>query len=139
MTSGFGDEFRPRACRSPRPNAGPTASIIAFSQADHTRGVIVASEVPSALRSISGHGASGYNPEYFEWVVGPAESFVSEPTFLYGFSGEVVKTPSAESLPLDRAVEGPFKDFLRDHLGISPAPCGSRRRCGARGRTSDRH
>ncbi len=99
---------------------GATASIIAFSQADNTRGVIVASEVPSALRSISGRGASGYNPEYFEWVIGPAESFVSEPTFLYGFSGEVVGTVSAESRPLDRAVEGGFKDFLRDHLGISP-------------------
>ena len=100
---------------------GATASIIAFSQADNTRGVIVASEVPSALRSISERGASGYNPEYFEWVIGPAESFVSEPTFLYGFSGEVVGTASAESFPLDRAVEGGFKDFLREHLGISPA------------------
>ena len=97
---------------------GATASIIAFSSADPTKGVIVASEVPSALRSISEHGASGYNPEYFEWVIGPAESFVSEPTFLCGFSGEVVKTPSAESLPLDRTVEGGFKDFLREHLGI---------------------
>jgi len=99
---------------------GATASIIAFPSADKTRGVIVASEVPSALRSIAEHGASGYNPEYFEWVIGPAESFVSEPTFLYGFSGEVVKTPSTESLPLDRAVEGGFKDFLREHLGIPP-------------------
>ena len=100
---------------------GATASIIAFSQSDNTRGVIVASEVPSALRSISERGASGYNPEYFEWVLGPAESFVGEPSFLYGFTGEVVKTPSAASLPLDRAVEGGFKDFLREHLGISPA------------------
>jgi hypothetical protein len=100
---------------------GATASIVAFAQADHAKGVIVASEVPSALRSISERGACGYNPEYFEWVIGPAEAFVSEPTFLYGFSGEVVRTPSAESLPLDRAVEGGFKDFLREHLGISPA------------------
>jgi len=100
---------------------GATASITAFSHADNTKGVIVASEVPSALRIISEHGASGYNAEYFEWVIGPAESFVSEPTFLYGFSGEVLKTPSAESLPLDRAVEGGFKDFLREHLGISSA------------------
>lgn len=100
---------------------GATASIIAFSSAGKNRGVIVASEVPSALRSISEHGASGYNPEYFEWVIGPAESFVSEPTFLYGFSGEIIKTHSGESIPLDRAVEGGFKDFLREHLGISPA------------------
>lgn len=100
---------------------GATASIIAFAQTNNSRGVIVASEVPSALRTISAQGASGYNPEFFEWVIGPAESFVSEPTFLYGFSGEVIKTPSAESLPLDRAVEGGFKEFLREHLGISPA------------------
>ena len=97
-----------------------TASIIAFSQADNTKGVIVASEVPSALRNISEAGASGYNPDYFEWILGPAEAFISEPTFLYGFSGDVVKTPSAESLPLDRAVESGFKDFLREELGISP-------------------
>ena len=100
---------------------GATASIIAFSNADNTQGVIVASEVPSALRSISAQGASGYNSDNFEWVIGPAESFVSEPTFLFGFSGEVVRTPSAESLPLDRAVEGSFKDFLREHLGVSTA------------------
>ena len=107
---------------------GATASIIAFTNADNSRGVIVASEVPSALRAITGQGASGYNPEFFEWVLGPAESCVSEPTFHYAFCGEVVKTPSAVSLPLDRAVEGGFKDFLRQHLGIStgeqasPAP-----------------
>jgi hypothetical protein len=99
---------------------GATASIVAFSKADNTKGVIVASEVPSALRVITQHGAAGYNPEHFEWVVGPAESFVSEPSFLFGFSGEVIKTASAASLPLDRAVEGRFKDFLREQLGISP-------------------
>jgi alpha-galactosidase len=100
---------------------GATSSILAFSQADNTKGVIIASEVPSALRVITEHGASGYNPEFFEWVIGPAESFVSEPTFLFGFNGEVIKTASAESLPLDRAVEGRFRDFLGEHLGISPA------------------
>ena len=116
----LGNSFLPALPLTPS-ERGATASIIAFSQTDHTRGVIVASEVPSALRNISGQGASGYNPEYFEWILGPAESFVSEPTFLYGFSGAVVKTPSAESLPLDRAVESGFKDFLRSQLGISPA------------------
>jgi hypothetical protein len=100
---------------------GASASIVAFAQADNTRGVIVASEVPSALRVITEHGASGYNPEFFEWVIGPAESFVSEPTFLFGFSGAAIKTASAESLPLDRAVQGRFRDFLGEHLGISPA------------------
>jgi hypothetical protein len=99
---------------------GATSSLLAFSTADHARGVIVASEVPSALRLIRDRGASGYNPDYFEWVLGPSERFVSEPTFLYGFDGEAQKTPSAMSLPLDRAVEGGFKNFLREHLGIAP-------------------
>ena len=100
---------------------GATSSIIAFTQPDNTKGVLVASEVPSALRTITAAGAAGYSTNYFEWVVGPAESFVSEPTFLYGYSGAVIKTVSAESLPLDRAVEGGFKAFLREHLGLSPA------------------
>lgn len=100
---------------------GATSSIIAFVKPDNTKGVMVASEVPSALRNITELGASGYSTNYFEWVIGPAESFVSEPSFLYGFSGDVIKTASAESLPLDRAVEGGFKDFLREHLGVSPA------------------
>jgi len=100
---------------------GATSSIIAFTKPDNTKGVMVASEVPSALRKITEKGAAGYSTNYFEWVIGPAESFVSEPSFLFGFSGDVVKTVSAESLPLDRAVEGGFKDFLREHLGMSPA------------------
>jgi hypothetical protein len=100
---------------------GATSSIIAFVQPDNTKGVMVASEVPSALRNITPQGAAGYSTNYFEWVIGPAESFISEPSFLYGFSGDVIKTVSAESRPLDRAVEGGFKNFLREHLGISPA------------------
>ena len=116
---GLGNGFAQGAELTPS-ERGASASIVAFVQADNTKGVIVASEVPSALRLITGHGASGYNPEFFEWVIGPAEAFVSEPTFLYGFSGETIRTASAESLPLDRAVEAGFKDFLRDHLGISP-------------------
>lgn len=115
----FGSGFGPGVPLTPS-ERGAVASIIAFSSADRTKGVIVASEVPSALRAISAEGASGYNPEHFEWIIGPAESFVSEPTFLYGFSGRVFETPSAESLPLDRAVEGRFKEFLREHLGIAP-------------------
>jgi hypothetical protein len=100
---------------------GASASIVAFTQAGKNKGVIVASEVPSAIRVITEQGASGYSTEFFEWVIGPAESFISEPSFLYGFSGEVIKTVSAGSVPLDRVVEGGFKDFLREHLGISPA------------------
>lgn len=98
--------------------AGP--SIIAFSNQQQTDGLIVASEIPSALRQIKEQGASGYAPEYFEWVLGPAEHFVSEPTFIYAFSGEVQETVSAMSLPLDRAVESGFKQFQHKYLGISP-------------------
>lgn len=99
--------------------AGP--SIVAFSNDGRTHGLIVASEIPSALRRIHDNGASGYAPEYFEWVVGPSEHFESEPTFIYGFSGETFDTQSAKSFPLDRAVESGFKRFMREHLGISPA------------------
>jgi hypothetical protein len=107
---------------------GAGSSVIGFSNPAGTCGVIVASEIPSALRSIKENGASGYSPELFEWVLGPAEDFTSEPTFLYGFSGEVTETPSARSLPLDRAVESGFKRFLREHVGVAadqteiPAP-----------------
>jgi hypothetical protein len=107
---------------------GAGSSIVGFSNTAQTHGVIVASEIPSALRKIAENGASGYAPEHFEWVLGPAEHFTSEPTFLYGFSGEVTETPSARSLPLDRAVESGFKRFLREQVGVAadhteiPAP-----------------
>lgn len=107
---------------------GAGSSMIAFSNREQTRGIIVASEIPSALRRIGDGGSSGYAPEHFEWVLGPGERFVSEPTFLYAFDGEVFDTPSARSLPLDRAVESGFKRFLREHVGVAadateiPAP-----------------
>lgn len=107
---------------------GAGSSIVAFSNRGQTRGIIVASEIPSALRRIEDRGASGYAPDHFEWVIGPAEHFASEPTFLYAFSGTVIETPSAPSLPLDRAVESKFKRFLREHIGVAadgteiPAP-----------------
>jgi hypothetical protein len=100
---------------------GAGASVVAFSHTDKTRGVILASEIPSALRAIHDNGSSGYAAEHFEWVLGPAENFVSEPVFMYAFSGDVVKTSSAQSLPMDRAVESGFQHFLKEHLGISPA------------------
>ncbi len=113
------------ACRSQTlltpSERGSGASIVAFSREDNRQGLIVASEVPSALRMIRDTGASGYNPEHFEWVLGPAEAFESEPTFVFAFSGEVIQTPSAQSLPMDRAVESGFRSFLKQHLGISPA------------------
>ena len=107
---------------------GAVSSIVGFGNAGRTRGVILASEVPSALRLIGDHGAMGYNSAHFEWILGPAESFVSEPVFMYGYSGDVVRTTSAESIPLDRAVEGSFKRFLKAHVGVAstrvkiPAP-----------------
>lgn len=107
---------------------GAGASIVAFSNAEETHGVMVASEIPSALRQIGNNGSSGYTPKYFEWVLGPGESFTSEPTFIYAFSGPVMETVSALTRPLDRAVESGFRRFLRRHVGIAsegteiPAP-----------------
>ncbi len=120
-------EFADRTLLTPF-ERGAGSSIVAFSNREQTRGMIVASEIPSALRRIQDQGASGYAPEHFEWVLGPAEQFVSEPTFIYAFSGRVFDTLSAKSLPLDRVVESEFKHFLRQHIGVAadhteiPAP-----------------
>ena len=71
------------------------------------------------------NGSMGYHPTMFEWVLAPGERFVSEPVFLYAFSGPVEQTISARSTPLDRAVEGPFKRFVSRHIGIvgEQLPC----------------
>lgn len=98
---------------------GAESSVVAFATPDDTLGIIAASEVPSALRTIGQHGAMGYRPEYFEWILGPGETFVSEPVFQYAFSGAVEKTASAPSTPLDRALEGSYSDFLHQHVGIA--------------------
>jgi len=97
---------------------GVGTSMIGFSSSDGTLGVIAANEIPSGLRIIADYGALGYHPARFEWVLAPDEQFVSEPVFLYAFSGPVEQTISARSTPLDRAVEGPFQRFLSQHLGI---------------------
>jgi len=97
---------------------GVGTSMIGFSSSDGTFGVIAASEVPSALRTIADNGALGYHPAMFEWVLAPGETFVSEPVFLYAFSGPVQQTISARSMPLDRTVEGPFQRFLSRRIGI---------------------
>ncbi len=97
---------------------GAQPSMIGFASSDGAFGVIAASEIPSALRTMSASGAMGYHPRMFEWVLAPGERFVSEPVFLYGFSGPVEQTLSARSTPLDRVVEGPFKRFVSRHLGI---------------------
>jgi hypothetical protein len=97
---------------------GVPTSMVGCTSADGAFGVIVASEIPSGLRTIAGNGAAGYHPAIFEWVLGPGERFVSEPVFLYAFSGPVEQTISARSMPLDRTVEGPFQNFQAQRLGI---------------------
>lgn len=97
---------------------GVPTSMIGCASADGAFGVIVASEIPSGLRTIAGTGATGYHPGIFEWVLGPGERFASEPVFLYAFSGPVEQTISARSTPLDRSVEGPFQNFLSQRLDI---------------------
>ncbi|MBN2294867.1 MAG: hypothetical protein JXM70_20735, partial [Pirellulales bacterium] len=99
---------------------GAESSIIAFGNTDQSMGVIAGSEVPSALRTIGKDGSLGYREKWFEWVIGPGETFVSEPVFLYAYCGPVQKTISARSTPLDRAVEGHYMAFLREHLGVGP-------------------
>lgn len=98
---------------------GAGSSVVAFESADRTCGLIAGSEIPSALRVIDDCGAMSYHPNYFEWVVGPGETFESEPVFHYAYHGPVEKTISAESLPRDRAVEGPYLRFLQRHVGVA--------------------
>jgi hypothetical protein len=123
----LGEAFLNRTFLTPS-ERGAVSSIVGFENRQRTRGAILASEVPSALRAMNDSGAMGYSKEHFEWILGPSESFVSEPVFMYGYSGDVVETVSAESTPLDRAVEIPFKRFLKEHVGVAateveiPAP-----------------
>jgi len=111
------------ACRTPLTPSerGAVSSVMAFSDRDHTRGVIAVSEAPSALRMISDEGAMGYAQEHFEWVLGPGESFLSEPVFIYGFDGRAWRTTSAMSTPLDRTVEGPYMRYLEEVVGVVAA------------------
>jgi hypothetical protein len=98
---------------------GVQPSVIAFDGPGGRYGVIAASEIPSALRTISDQGAMGYTSGLFEWVLGPGEEFASEPVFYYGYSGSVLQTVSSASAPLDRAVEGPYLQFVKRHVGIA--------------------
>ncbi|MCE4565898.1 alpha-galactosidase [Maribellus sp. CM-23] len=91
-------------------------AIIAFSDAGKSLGVISVSEIPSKTRHLSADGNSGYNPGYFEWVLGPGETFESEPVFEYAFSGESYETVSAKSTALDRCVESSFASFMDKHI-----------------------
>lgn len=101
---------------------GAGCSIKAFGNANHTKGVIAVSEIPSAMRMIGANGEMGYNNETFEWVLGPSENFISEPVFMFAYDGVVEQTISGKSTPLDRAVEGPFKSFLEKCIGIRAVP-----------------
>jgi hypothetical protein len=98
---------------------GVQPSVVAFDSPGARFGLIAASEVPSALRSISEQGAMGYTRGLFEWVLGPGEEFTTEPVFYYAYSGAVAVTPWAASTPLDRALEGPYMDFLRERVGVA--------------------
>ncbi len=98
---------------------GVQPSVVAFEAQGAGAGLIAASEVPSALRAISDQGAMGYTPGLFEWVLGPGEEFTSEPVFYFGYSGEVRPTISGASTPLDRAVEGPYMEFVQRVIGVA--------------------
>lgn len=116
----FGDGCAERTPLTPS-ERGAGSSVVAFSDANHTRGVIAVSETPSALRDIGERGAMGYADEHFEWVLGPGESFDSEWTFVFPFDGERIQTPSAVSTPLDRTVEGPYMRYLENVVGVVAA------------------
>jgi hypothetical protein len=111
------------SCRHATPmtprELGAQPCVVGFDEATQSRGVIAASEAPSALRSIGEDGAMGYSEQWFEWVLGPKETFVSEPVFLYAYAGAVEQTPSARSTPLDRTIEGPYMRFVHQHVGIA--------------------
>ncbi len=97
---------------------GVQPSVVAFEAQGGEAGLIAASEVPSALRSITDQGAMGYSQGLFEWVLGPGEEFTSEPVFSFGYSGTAKATASGMSMPLDRAVEGPYMEYVRKVIGV---------------------
>jgi Alpha-galactosidase len=97
---------------------GAVSSIRAFSDNGQTHGLLQVSEIPSALRVISDEGAMGYHSDHFEWVLGPAEQFKSEPVFTYAYTGPLIKTISAVSTALDRTVETHFQRYLQQVVGI---------------------
>jgi len=100
---------------------GVQPSVVAFDGPGGRYGLIAASEIPSALRTISDQGAMGYTQGLFEWVLAPGEEFTSEPVFYYAYSGAAIQTVSSVSTPLDRAVEGPYMEFVHRHVGVAAA------------------
>lgn len=95
---------------------GINPSIVAFSDSIASIGIISASEIPSKLRRLTTDGIIGYNPVFFEWVLGPGDSFESEPVFIYSFSGKCYRTVSAVSTALDRCIEGEFQSYLNRYI-----------------------
>jgi hypothetical protein len=98
---------------------GVQPSVVAFDAPGGRYGLIAASEIPSALRTITEQGAMGYTNGLFEWVLGPGEEFASEPVFFYAYSGAAMPTVSSVSTPLDRTLEGPYMDFVRQRIGVA--------------------
>ena len=99
------------------PNSrGIDPSIVAFGDSAASCGIILASEIPSKLRQLSTDGTNGYHPAWFEWVIGPGETFESEPVFMYAFDGKSYPTVSAVSTALDRCVESGFQSFLNQRI-----------------------
>jgi hypothetical protein len=94
-------------------------SVIAHGKMDGSTGIIATSEIPAALRAMGDDGSMGYRSELFEWVVGPNETFVSEPVFYYGYSGDTHPTASSISTPRDQTVEGPYQEFISRHVGVA--------------------
>lgn len=91
-------------------------SIIALGNGNNARGIIIGSEMPSRLRLLNDRGIAGYHPDYFEWIVGPNETFESEPVFLYAFSGNNFNKNGMSSTALDRCVEKDFRNFLKEKV-----------------------
>lgn len=95
---------------------GVLSSVVGVGNNDFSRGVIAVSEAPSALRQMTPDMQMGYRPDYFEWVLGPGESFTADPTLFYGYEGKSYATSSALSTALDRCVEGRYASFLVDRI-----------------------
>ena len=115
------DGFRTAVPLTPE-EEGAGSSVVGFGNENHSRGLIICSEIPSAPRLITGDGAVGYSSQYFEWVLAPSENFVSEPLFHFAYHGEVEQTVSGVSTPLDRTLEGQYMRFLEKCIGIRAVP-----------------
>jgi len=95
------------------------ASIRSFSSNDESYGLILGSEVPSATRMLDVEtGEMGYADSYFEWILEPAGRFKSESVSYYAFEGELIKTASSTSKPLDRCVENQYQNYLSNCIGV---------------------